>query len=310
MKKYFACFSAAVLSATILASAGAGTVSANAVAPVTQEAVRPPLQVKNANPSLHFDVQFEAQFKAKITNRQTKAVTYVDLRQGKSEYVTAGIYSKEGYLLRAVKGMYDPLHELAPVMQKNGVTLYEGHQTIWGMHNADLLGTVSSTWTVQNNQWKVVNVKVTPYDRSFKPYPPVWINTAYVVNVAKVDNTFILDVKQAELNGDDKIDSVLLIGHKPGMALNLMTDELQVVMIDGETNQKIVAPVGGLAKGYVPSLNVGDYNGDKVMDVYVTMPNGGSVGQTAYSLLTFTNNKPVVTIPQLPSAQLTPVVKR
>lgn len=305
MKKLFTCLSVAVLSATMLTSAEVGTASANAAWAKTQEEVKP-LMVKNANPSLHFDVQFVPQFKVKITNRQTNAVTYVDLRNGKSEYIAAGIYSKEGYLLRQVRGMYDPIHNLVPLKQKNGGYLYEGRQTIWGMHNSDLLATVSSTWTVQNNQWKALDAKLIPYDRSNKPYPPIWINTAYQ---SREENTFILDAKQAEVNGDGKIDTVLLIGHKPGMALNLFADDLQVVTVDGETHQEILAPAGQFASGFVPSLKIGDSNGDKVMDVYVIMPNGGPDGQTVTSVLTYVKKKPADMLP-LTNVQVNLVRKR
>lgn len=239
-----------------------------------------PFFVNQANLSLPFDVQFQPQFTAKITNKRTKAVTYIDLRPGKTKYIATGIYDRNGKLLRPVTGHFDQLHMLVPVLQPDGTYRYEGRQTLWGTHNSDRIATAVSVWSRAKQSWKLVDVKLLPNDWKHEPYPPVWINTAFTI---EGDNTYLLDAKRADVTGDSTPDHVLLVGYKEGSAFNLFAEQLRVVLRDGKTNEQTVWNVGKIDRGYMPTISIGAYNADRV--IYVTMPNGGSGGKTMTSMI-------------------------
>ncbi len=249
------------------------------------------------NEAVSFEVAFQDQFQAQITNKLTKAVTTVDISEGKQAYIEQGIYNESGKLLKPTEGAYDGFARLEPKWQPDGSFLLEGEQKIWGSAHADTIATATSTWKVENGEWKLVDVEVLPFDWYNQPAPNVEIDKPFTGPGVKA-NTFVLDSRYADVTGDGVRDEILLIGYKEGGAKDIYTTDIQVVVRDGKTKQQTITSVGESDGGYGPSLFIGNFNGDKAKDVLVSMATGGSGGTCIYSLLSFNGNKAQAVVDQ------------
>ncbi len=89
-------------------------------------------------------------------------------------------------------------------------------------------------------------------------------------------NNAILDLKQADVNGDGIIDSVSLIGNKPDPE-SPFADNITVCVEDGKAGNKICATPPFNA-GYNANLFLADFTGDNISDILVRIESGGSGG--------------------------------
>lgn len=98
-----------------------------------------------------------------------------------------------------------------------------------------------------------------------------------------------LDKKVADVNGDGINDVATLVGETPGGQTGAFVENIKVIIQDGKTKQKSEIPVqfGG---GYSPKLFLGDFNGDLIADILVTLETGGSGGYIWSELHSFKNN--------------------
>lgn len=101
----------------------------------------------------------------------------------------------------------------------------------------------------------------------------------------------ILDFERGDVNGDNIIDNVFLLGKKSkDLGGNFITD-ISLIVQDGRTNKYtfISFKFNG---GYNPKLYLGDFNKDKVLDALVSIDSGGS-GRYIFSYIySFLYNKP------------------
>ncbi len=102
----------------------------------------------------------------------------------------------------------------------------------------------------------------------------------------------ILDWQTADVTGDRKPKDILLVGRKPAANSNFAGD-LSIVIHDGPSQKVIVVKLPGVG-GYNSKIFVGDFNGDKIDDVLVTIPSGGSGGCVEHRIVTFVGKPKII----------------
>lgn len=105
------------------------------------------------------------------------------------------------------------------------------------------------------------------------------------------NKTYILDFKRGDVNGDKVKDNVFLIGEKPSGTESPFVDNITLIIQDGKTNSFTRIPLKENA-GYNPTIFLGDFTGDKVKDILVSIDSGGSGGYAFYYMYSFLNNTP------------------
>jgi len=104
------------------------------------------------------------------------------------------------------------------------------------------------------------------------------------------DGEFI-DVKEADVSGDGILDAVYLVGWRFKPDSPYMRD-IRVIVCDGATG-KIADDEGIHLAGYDPQLFLGDFDGDKISDIYVEAASGGSGGWYHHRIITFVGGRTV-----------------
>ncbi|GAA0746831.1 VCBS repeat-containing protein [Clostridium oceanicum] len=102
--------------------------------------------------------------------------------------------------------------------------------------------------------------------------------------------TYIIDSKMADVNGDKLLERVDLIGTKEKPE-DIFIDNIRILITNPCTNLKTEIPLKFNA-GYSPKLFLGDFNNDKVDDIFVSIFSGGSGGFGFYYVISFLNNIP------------------
>ncbi|MDD4834226.1 MAG: VCBS repeat-containing protein [Lutispora sp.] len=91
---------------------------------------------------------------------------------------------------------------------------------------------------------------------------------------------WVLDFKTGDINGDNVIDYVYLIGNKPYGDKSPFRSNIMLRIIDGRTGKiTIIRPKENA--GYNPTIFLGDFTAYKTNDILVSIDTGGS-GATAY----------------------------
>ncbi len=121
-------------------------------------------------------------------------------------------------------------------------------------------------------------------------YNPMYFQRKIMSN-NKNNNNNILDFKESDVNGDGTVDKVYLIGEKPFGSESPFRENIKLKIIDGITNREFIIPFKENA-GYCPTLFLGDFTGDKVDDILISISSGGSGGYGFYYIYSFLNNQP------------------
>jgi hypothetical protein len=97
----------------------------------------------------------------------------------------------------------------------------------------------------------------------------------------------IVAFKRGDVNGDGILDNVYLMGTK--MPDSPFIQNITLVIQDGRTG---VSKNVGLKEnaGYNPTLFLGDFNGDRVDDILISIASGGSGGYMYYYIYSDLNN--------------------
>lgn len=103
------------------------------------------------------------------------------------------------------------------------------------------------------------------------------------------ENTYVLDYKYIDITGDNLEDNVILTGTKTNKD-DIYFENLNIIVQNGKTKKFIKAFLGKDSGGYEPTIFLGDFNGDKIRDIFVKMPTGGSGGFIDYSIINFNGN--------------------
>lgn len=120
--------------------------------------------------------------------------------------------------------------------------------------------------------------------------PKYFVGDSFILKGEKDEKLYISDYKQFDINGDNTLDHVILAGKKEREDSIYFTD-VKVIVEDGKTGEFIKTEISPDAGGYEPSIFAGDFNNDKVTDILISLPTGGSGGIIQYALLTFKEDK-------------------
>ncbi|MGM0839471.1 MAG: hypothetical protein ACQEWE_02010 [Bacillota bacterium] len=108
---------------------------------------------------LTIQAQFEDDYQASISFVDTNQSYTVDLRDRKEDYDRLGIYT-DGTLNEPMELMVLPYAFFEPtkIIGKPGKGL-KGYQQISGAYKADGIGTATSYWYYENDQWNLIKIK-------------------------------------------------------------------------------------------------------------------------------------------------------
>lgn len=115
-----------------------------------------------------------------------------------------------------------------------------------------------------------------------------YLNAGNMASYANMYNTYMLDKKTGDVNGDRIYDTVYLVGEKRE---NPFYENLRVMVQDGRTMQWHTIPLyPNYSMSYSPWLFLGDFTGSNADEIMVSMPVGGSGALTYYYVISFQNN--------------------
>ncbi|MGF7058195.1 hypothetical protein [Brassicibacter mesophilus] len=105
-----------------------------------------------------------------------------------------------------------------------------------------------------------------------------------------ITGKYILDIKKGDVTGDNVEDTVLLIGDKESKEA-IYAENLDILVKDGNTDKYSKLSIKN-SGGYKNRLFLGDFNRDKIKDVLLESPTGGSGGFISYGIYSFVDNNP------------------
>lgn len=110
-----------------------------------------PLQIEGA---------FQNDFKAVINIPGIKEPIVLDLSNRKEDYISLGLFQKNGMLNEPTELMIDPIamFKIVKVDNKKGYGL-KSYRQISGAYHADGLGTVETTWYYEDGKWNPIKVE-------------------------------------------------------------------------------------------------------------------------------------------------------
>jgi hypothetical protein len=123
--------------------------------------------------------------------------------------------------------------------------------------------------------------------------PQVEYKAGSLFSVPKLNlkrNTFVIDYKYDDVNGDHIKDNIILVGGKSEELMAIERENINLIIQDGNSKKYYKLSPGKFTRGNNGKIFLGDFNGDKVLDVFVNFC-GRAVGDYPwYSLISFKNN--------------------
>lgn len=119
----------------------------------------------------------------------------------------------------------------------------------------------------------------------------MYFYSPYFSSQMQINNIYILDFKRGDVNGDGIIDNIYLVGQKSSMPESSFVQNITLVIQDGETNNFTRIPLKENS-GYNPTIFLGDFTGDKVSDILISIDSGGSGGYAFYYIYSFVEDIP------------------
>jgi hypothetical protein len=218
------------------------------------------------NEAIDLSGNFTSTFMASLKSNKLNKTIDIDLSSNKDYYIENNIYDKDGQVKDASEISSNGFSELKPIdKDKNGIYELEGTQRIVGFCNANTLGYLNSTWKMKNNEMQLDNNNITL--------------------------THIFTSNAADLNGDGIEEYFNLNGVSTINDSTMFVENISIDVYDGKTNTLKKIPVCKENSGYTPRLTVEDLNNDKIPELLVSIPSGGSGGMEAYSLISLKNNE-------------------
>lgn len=99
----------------------------------------------------------------------------------------------------------------------------------------------------------------------------------------------VVSEQRGDVNGDGIPDDVFLTGDQSSDSPFI--ENIQLHVRDGKTKMEYTIPLKDNV-GYGPTVFLGDFTGDHVNDIYISIASGGSGGFTYNEVFTFLNNTP------------------
>ncbi len=107
--------------------------------------------------------------------------------------------------------------------------------------------------------------------------------------VTLLKNTYLLDAKKGDVNGDSFIDHIFLYGNKPHGPHGSITNNITLIIQEGYTNN--IEIINLLPSSYSnPKLDLKDFSGDGIYDIKVSISSQDKLGYTFYCIYSYRNN--------------------
>lgn len=98
--------------------------------------------------------------------------------------------------------------------------------------------------------------------------------------------SYILDMQKSDVTGDGVADRIEIVGQK-AQAEAIYAENIQLVIQDGRTGEKTIIDLPDL-RGYEAKLFLGDFTGDQVRDILLSLSTGSSGGIVEHRIFTYT----------------------
>ncbi|SES97891.1 hypothetical protein SAMN05660297_01080 [Natronincola peptidivorans] len=117
------------------------------------------------------------------------------------------------------------------------------------------------------------------------PYP------SYHLSPMNGRNLYAIDFQQGDVNGDSVPDHIYLTGEKPYGLQSPFVTNITLLIQDGRTNMFYpIVPQDNA--GYNPTIFLGDFTGNGISEILLSIDSGGSGGYAFYYIYSFINNMP------------------
>jgi hypothetical protein len=107
---------------------------------------------------------------------------------------------------------------------------------------------------------------------------------------------YIIDSATADITGDGVSDTLYLVGHKDKSS-DRFVDNMSLVVRDGVVHDLKTVDLNGFS-GYEGKIFVGDFTGDKVSDIMISAPTGGSGGIEGHIIVNYNLPEPTIIFDQ------------
>ncbi|MTI67041.1 MAG: VCBS repeat-containing protein [Firmicutes bacterium] len=116
---------------------------------------------KKFNKGLNFDINYENNYKVRVSNDSLDKTFIIDVSNKKDLYEELNIYDDNGMLIKPTKGTILYLGGLFPIQYSldNSFELL-AKQRIIGISNADTLGYVNSLWKYKDKKMHLLDVTI------------------------------------------------------------------------------------------------------------------------------------------------------
>ena len=102
---------------------------------------------------------------------------------------------------------------------------------------------------------------------------------------------YIIDFKQSDVTGDGILDNIYLVGTKSSGTDSPLVGDIALIVQDGITGSYTKVSLKENS-GYNPTMFIGDFTGDRINDILVSIDSGGSGAIGYYYVYSFVNNSP------------------
>ena len=104
-------------------------------------------------------------------------------------------------------------------------------------------------------------------------------------------DTFIIDYKSDDITGDHIKDDIILVGNKNEEMMDIEREDIKLLIQDGKSKKYYKLSPGRFTAGSNGRIFLGDFNGDKILDIFISFCGRTSGDYPRYSLISFKDNK-------------------
>jgi hypothetical protein len=105
------------------------------------------------------------------------------------------------------------------------------------------------------------------------------------------ESSYIMDYKYDDVNGDHIKDNIILVGSKNEEPTDIDRENIKLIIQDGKSKKYYKLSPGKFTRGNNGRIFLGDFNGDKVLDVFVSLCGRAAGDHPWYSLISFKDSK-------------------
>jgi hypothetical protein len=99
---------------------------------------------------------------------------------------------------------------------------------------------------------------------------------------------YVMEQQEIDVTGDNIDDNIIILGQKETKE-DVYHSKVNILVKDGKTKSLKLVPVGG---GYDGTVKIGDFDGNHINDVAISLQNGGSGGTVNSSVVSFDGANP------------------